>query len=102
MKDVFKSRRFVVARELTKKFETFYRGNLEDISLLDIQLKGECVILLDGYKREEKVLDASVFKAFDALIKQGLSSKEAIKSLAETYHVSKNTMYEFIKIKHNT
>ena len=102
MKDVLKSRRFVVARELTKKFETFYRGNLEDISLLDIQLKGECVILLEGYTKIEKVLDTSVFKAFDALIQQGLSSKEAIKSLSETYYVSKNTMYEFIKIKHKT
>lgn len=102
MKDVFKSRHFVVARELTKKFETFYRGNLEDISLLDVQLKGECVILLEGYTKVEKVLDASVFKAFDALTKQGLTSKEAIKSLSETYYVSKNTMYEFIKIKHKT
>lgn len=102
MKDVFKSRHFVVARELTKKFETFYRGNLDDISLLDVQLKGECVILLEGYTKVEKVLDASVFKAFDALTKQGLTSKEAIKSLSETYYVSKNTMYEFIKIKHKT
>jgi 16S rRNA (cytidine1402-2'-O)-methyltransferase len=101
MKDVFKDRRFVVARELSKKFETYYRGNLEDVSFMDIQLKGECVILLDGYKKEEKVLDASVLKAFDVCIKQGLTSKEAIKKLAETYHVSKNVMYEFIKIKHN-
>jgi 16S rRNA (cytidine1402-2'-O)-methyltransferase len=63
---------------------------------MDIQLKGECVILLDGYIKEEKVLDASVLKAFEAYLNEGLTSKEAIKKLAETYHVSKNNMYEFI------
>ncbi len=45
-------RRIVIARELTKKFEQFYRGNLKEI-LMDeelITLKGEFVIIIEGNK----------------------------------------------------
>lgn len=45
-------RRIVIARELTKKFEQFYRGNLKEIVMDEelITLKGEFVIIIEGKK----------------------------------------------------
>ena len=53
LKDVLDSeRKVVVCRELTKKFETIYRGNIEEIikqinSLPKEELRGEFVIVID-------------------------------------------------------
>lgn len=100
MYQVYGNRKFVLARELSKKFETFYRGFLNDLDILDMQLKGECVILLDGYKEIDKPLDNDAIDAYDKLIKQGIDSKEALRIISQEYHVSKNTLYQFIKITH--
>lgn len=47
-----KDRELVVCRELTKKFETIYRGNPEEIVELigKSELKGEFVVVLNGKK----------------------------------------------------
>jgi 16S rRNA (cytidine1402-2'-O)-methyltransferase len=43
-------RQLIIGRELTKIFETIYRGNLEEIKeqLVKDQVKGEFVIIIDG------------------------------------------------------
>ena len=45
-----KERKIVVARELTKKFETIYRGNLEKVikDLKNTTTKGEFVVIVEG------------------------------------------------------
>ena len=46
-------RSVVVARELTKQFETFYRGTSREVfeQLTDEQLRGEFVVVVGPYKR---------------------------------------------------
>lgn len=48
----FGNRRISIARELTKKFEQIYRGNLEDICEHPeaLKLKGEFVLVIEGRK----------------------------------------------------
>ncbi len=41
-----KKRKLCVCRELTKKFETVYRGNIEEILQMNISEKGEFVIVV--------------------------------------------------------
>lgn len=43
-------RKICICRELTKKFETTYRGTIEEIQGIDIKEKGEFVVVLD-YRR---------------------------------------------------
>ena len=45
---VLGNRPAVIARELTKKFEEYVRGNLEDINVAALELKGEMVIIVKG------------------------------------------------------
>lgn len=94
--DVFGERELVIARELTKKFEEIIRGNSKN--LIDVEdIKGECVLVVKGY--EEVVDDSlSILEEVNQLIKEGLSSKEAIKLVSKKRNIPKNDVYmEFHK-----
>jgi 16S rRNA (cytidine1402-2'-O)-methyltransferase len=93
--------RVVVARELTKHFETFHRGSLgSDLSPPLIE-KGEMVIVVeagelpsgDGATRESE--EAEAFEKMSALIAQGtLSTKEGARRLARALHIPSRKAYE--------
>ena len=53
--EVFGDRRAVVANDLTKKFETIWRGTLSEILaiLQDTPIKGEFCICLEGHEAEK-------------------------------------------------
>ncbi len=87
IKDVFNNPPTVVAKELTKLYETFLRGKTEEVIELLKQnpelLKGEFVILFRPEEKEEKtpLLREEVLK----LKQQGLSAKEIYKTLRERF-----------------
>lgn len=99
MYQILGARSVTLARELTKKFETFYYGNLEDTEAMNIQEKGEYVILIHGVKYDEKPLDQEVFHKYEKLLKEGFNKNEAMKMIAHEYKQSKNTVYAFLKTK---
>jgi 16S rRNA (cytidine1402-2'-O)-methyltransferase len=99
MYQILGARQVTLARELTKKFETFYYGNLEDIEAMNIQEKGEYVILIHGEKHDEKPLDQEVFHQYETLLKEGFKKNEAMKKIANDYNQSRNTVYAFLKTK---
>jgi 16S rRNA (cytidine1402-2'-O)-methyltransferase len=89
------NRRVVIARELTKIHETFYRGDLQTYtSQLDlIILKGEIVIVLDGADDDE-YSDDELQEKLSELIKSGFSKKEVIQKLSQENGISKNKLYD--------
>lgn len=90
--EVLGNRKACVARELTKLHEEYIRGNISD--LIDNEYKGEIVLLIEGYKNEEKEIDEdSLLKEVDKLVKKGLKTKDAVKEIADKYKVSKNDIY---------
>lgn len=48
-------RKICIARELTKKFETFYRGTMEEILQMNISPKGEFVVVVEGKKKKRRI-----------------------------------------------
>ncbi|MDO4198883.1 MAG: 16S rRNA (cytidine(1402)-2'-O)-methyltransferase [Erysipelotrichaceae bacterium] len=93
MKEVLGDRRACLARELTKLHETYHRGLLSELCELK-DLKGEMVILIEGYKKEkEEVKEEDIFEYIDELIKSGLKVKEACGKASEKYDMSKNQLY---------
>ena len=68
MLEVFGDRDISISREITKKFETVYRGKLSDV-IKNIPEKGEFVIVVSGC--DEKVIDdnLSINEAVDLFIK---------------------------------
>lgn len=95
------NRKVTVARELTKKFESYIRGSIEDVMgwARENKVKGECSIVVEGSDLiEEKNAfwwsDLTIVQHVDHYIEHdALSSKDAIKRVALERHLPKRTVY---------
>ena len=92
MLEVFGNRNIVLARELTKTFEEYIRGTIEEILAID-GLKGEMVLIVSGYKEETK-LDANPFEKIEELINLGYKPNEAIKEVAKLFNMDRRELYK--------
>lgn len=99
--EILGNRKITLARELTKKFEEYSRGTIEEvINNLDENTKGEFVIVVEGNKNEQTIDDSFLLNELNKLIEQGERSKTAIELVASTYNVKKNYVYDlYIKNK---
>ena len=100
MYEVYKDRNIVIGRELTKKFEEYVRGNIKDIVNMDLTLKGEFVIIVEGAKKEAIALDLnekSILEHFEYYKTLGNSDMAAMKLVAKDRGVSKSDIYSEIK-----
>lgn len=98
--EVFGNRNIVIARELTKKYEEYTRGKLEDILENITELKGEIVLIIEGCKEVDEVLklnSLSIKEHFEYYKEQNLSDNDAMKQVAKDRNVSKNVIYKEIK-----
>ena len=98
MLEVLGDRNVVLARELTKKFEEYIIGNISDI-LAEDTIKGEIVLMVEGYK-EEKEDNVSYNEKIDELINLGYKPNDAIKEVAKMYNTDKKELYkEYVNYK---
>lgn len=92
---VFGDRYTVIAREVTKRYEEFIRGNLSEIIEELPDLKGEIVIVMEGKKIVDEVfLDVDLIKMVQVEITAGKSRSEAIKDVAKLTKVKRNDLYK--------
>lgn len=91
-------RNIVVAKELTKIHENFFRGKISEvIDMLNENHKGEFIILLEGIKknRENELNNLTIEEHYEYYAKEGLEKKEIIKRIAKDRNVSKNEIYKY-------
>jgi len=101
MFSIFGNRKACIARELTKKHEEYIRAGLEDLSNIDpTTLKGEMVIVVEGSLGEIKpdVNNDEIIQMVKNMVNMGLSTKDAIKKVAEATNVNKNYIYKIYHI----
>lgn len=99
MFEIFGDRNVSVMKELTKNFETIWWTKLSEIDQLDMNLKGEFVIVLEGNK-EFKTFDIKdAIVLVETYIEDGLSEKEAMRQAAKQTNISKNEIYQYLKVK---
>lgn len=93
MLDIFGDRNISISREISKKFETVYRGKISDVINI-IPEKGEFVIIVDGIK--DKIIDNNVTikDAVDNYIRTGFDIMTSIKKVAKDRNVPKNVIYK--------
>jgi 16S rRNA (cytidine1402-2'-O)-methyltransferase len=96
----------VIARELTKTYETLLEGSLA--ALLERlrgdadQQKGEFVVLVQGAQADPEQLDEAARHTLEVLLTQ-LPLKQAAALAAGITGVSKNRLYEFgLELKHRS
>jgi len=87
----------VIARELTKTFETVHSDSA--INLLSWlqkdpnQLKGEMVLMIEGHKADPDEISAKVIETLKLLLAE-MKPKKACAIAAEIYGVKKNALYD--------
>ncbi|MBU2870188.1 16S rRNA (cytidine(1402)-2'-O)-methyltransferase [Colwellia sp. E2M01] len=90
-------RYIVIARELTKTFETIHSDTADNfLAWLEQdanQLKGEMVLIIEGYKAVEGEISAEVINTLKLLLAE-MKPKTACAIAAEIYGVKKNALYE--------
>lgn len=94
-KELFSERKLCIARELTKKFEEYQSHIIRDLSIEDVTLKGEYVLILEGALKEEKQITdykESILKKID----EGMRTKDIVKSIKKESGLSKNEIYEYV------
>lgn len=89
---VLGNRNIVIARELTKTFEEYIRGTIEEALAIE-NLKGEMVVIVEGYK-ETKELDANPYEKIEELISLGYKPNEAIKEAAKLFNTDRRELYK--------
>ncbi|WP_102693396.1 16S rRNA (cytidine(1402)-2'-O)-methyltransferase [Rummeliibacillus pycnus] len=103
MQAIFGNRRIVMARELTKKFEEFLRGTLEEAVewANNNEIRGEFCLVVEGNLNEENIDEVnwwdqlSIVEHVNHLIEnQKISSKEAIKEVAKVRNLAKRDVYQ--------
>ena len=103
MMEIFGDRKIALCRELTKKHEEIIRGYISEILSIVDELKGEMVLVVEGSSLEikEVLSDEEIISKVDALIKIGVSSKDAIKEVSKSNQISKNKVYSLYHKKNN-
>ncbi len=90
-------RTVVIARELTKTFETVHSDTAQNLlTWLEQdpnQLKGEMVLIIEGYKADPDEISADVIKTLKLLLAE-MKPKKACAIVAEIYGVKKNALYD--------
>ena len=91
-------REAVLARELTKKFETIYRAPLgkllEHMQGEETVKKGEFVVLIAGYQGQQSMDEIESTRIFEILLAHDLPVKAAAAITAEITGARKNTLYK--------
>lgn len=94
---IFGARKACIGRELTKKHEEYIRDNLKELSLIDeTTLKGEMVIVVEGNNDENEIEynNEEIIKMVDNMVRNGLSTKDAIKQVSNQTKLNKNYIYK--------
>ncbi len=103
---VLGNRRIAVCRELTKKYEQFFRTDLKTAATYyaENDAKGECILVIQGVTHEQ--LEAEAVKQWEEMtilehlqyyMNQGTDKKEATKQVAVDRKIPKREVYEVAK-----
>jgi len=90
-------RYIVIARELTKTFETIHSDSAENLlAWLEQdpnQLKGEMALIIEGYRADPDEISAKAIKTLTLLLAE-MKPKTACAITAEIHGVKKNALYD--------
>ncbi|MBN1623002.1 MAG: 16S rRNA (cytidine(1402)-2'-O)-methyltransferase [Clostridia bacterium] len=96
MRDILgKNREAAVIKEITKLHETIIRGPLGFLfdKFSDDKQKGEFVIVVKGGVSEFVKTSVSVSERYSELIENGMDRKEAMRTVAKEFNISRREVY---------
>jgi 16S rRNA (cytidine1402-2'-O)-methyltransferase len=102
-KEYFSNRDIVIAREITKIHETFYRNSVNTIDLFKSALKGELTIVISKiyHNNDLTKLDENIVIQATKYLKK-YSLKDVVELISKKEKISKKKVYEIcLEIKNN-
>jgi 16S rRNA (cytidine1402-2'-O)-methyltransferase len=94
MREVLGDRRMAMARELTKVHEQVVRGSIDEVlAVLEEDLKGEVVLVLDGASTSPASLSDAILMA-RRLVEEGMTKSKAAAQAASAVGVPRRAVYE--------
>ena len=93
MLEILGDREVSLSREITKKFESVYRGNITDLLPTLNEIKGEFVIVVSGFEKSIDDRQFGVVEQVEFYINNGMGKMEAIKVVAREREMKKNDVY---------
>jgi len=101
--EVYGNRDIVIARELTKVYEEFIRGKVEDVVRELPELKGEVVLLVAG-NTDEEVIDAwweglTLVDHVKHYVDEGMRTNAAIKQVANDLQMTRQDVYKMYHVE---
>ena len=102
IKKYYSGRKLLIAKEITKVHETFFRENIEDIKLFKTPLKGELTIIISNkkkMKKQQKVNKEKIVNKIKKYLKK-YSLKDTVDLICEIEQIKKKDIYKLcLKIK---
>ncbi len=101
IKKYFPDRKLVIAREMTKIHETFYRNEVNNFKLFNNPIKGELTIILSGKetKKNDPIDKGKIINRAKKYLKK-YSLKDTVDLILETEKLNKKEIYQLcLKIK---
>ena len=99
-KEYFSGRKILIAKELTKIHETFFRSNIDNLETFNDKVKGELTVIISEKNIEKKVINKEkiVNKAKKYLKKYSL--KDTVDLILESEKINKKEIYKLcLKVK---
>ena len=93
MVDILGNREISISREISKIHEDVYRGKISDYFEQNIILKGEFVIIVEGYNNNYDFGSMDIIEHVNFYINDGLTEMEAFKRVAKDRNLSKSVVY---------
>ena len=93
-KDYFENHEILIAREMTKLHETFYRGNLNNLKNFPENLKGELTVLVSKNINLEKIVDKKEIVKLVIKNLKKFSVKDTVALINKQTNVSKKILYK--------
>jgi len=101
-KEFFIERDILIAREVTKLHETFYRNSIKKILLFKESLKGELTIVISHKKNNAEVLNTLDINNQAIKYLKKYSLKDVVDLISKKEKISKKIVYELcLKIKND-
>ena len=93
MLEIFGDREVSLSREITKKFESVYRGKISNLLPTLESIKGEFVIVVSGFEKNLADMECGIVEQVQFYIDNGMKKMEAIKIVAREREMKKNDVY---------
>ena len=101
-KQFFSGRKLLIAKELTKLHESFYREDIDKINMFKTPIKGELTVVISEKNIKDKFFDEKkIIKKAELYLKK-YSLKDVVELLFESEKVNKKKIYQIcLSIKKN-